>query len=327
MYQLARPLFFRTETQLHAGSGSDLGHIDLPIQREKHTDIPNIQSSSLKGAFRQHIEQFKENGDDIRTQLVFGFDDDGSFSKLPQKVQEHFSDKDSRDYAGSIAFTDARLLLFPIKSYKGIFALATCPRIISQFVKEMQNICGLTIEKNFDFVNLGDKVTIADNDFLKHGNKVILEEYAFEVSTSQNNTVANEFATYLKGFGLGDDIAKRLVVVSDDIFRDFTRLSTEVITRIKINNETGTVQNGALFSEEYLPAESYMYTILAASRVFAAKAKDKNAGIDLKLETANDVLGFVSGKLTEKSIMQIGGNTTLGKGIVQLFPNQLQKSK
>ena len=37
MYKLARPLFLHCQTPLHAGTGQDLGYIDLPIQREKHT--------------------------------------------------------------------------------------------------------------------------------------------------------------------------------------------------------------------------------------------------------------------------------------------------
>ncbi|NLI12590.1 MAG: type III-B CRISPR module RAMP protein Cmr4, partial [Peptococcaceae bacterium] len=40
MYKLARPLFFMCETSLHAGSGNDLGIVDLPIQRERHTSFP-----------------------------------------------------------------------------------------------------------------------------------------------------------------------------------------------------------------------------------------------------------------------------------------------
>lgn len=35
MFQTSKPLFFICETPLHAGSGSDLGIVDLPIQREK----------------------------------------------------------------------------------------------------------------------------------------------------------------------------------------------------------------------------------------------------------------------------------------------------
>ena len=76
MYTLAKPLFFRTETPMHAGSGNDLGHI-VPIQREKHTNFPNVQSSSLKGAFREHIEKNVANSnpeDKISVHLTFGYD-------------------------------------------------------------------------------------------------------------------------------------------------------------------------------------------------------------------------------------------------------------
>ena len=37
-------------TPCHAGSGSSMGIVDLPIQRERHTNWPVIQSSGVKGA-------------------------------------------------------------------------------------------------------------------------------------------------------------------------------------------------------------------------------------------------------------------------------------
>ena len=60
MYKNAKPLFFMCETPLHAGSGSDLGIVDLPIQRERHTNFPKVESSSLKGALREGFENGKE---------------------------------------------------------------------------------------------------------------------------------------------------------------------------------------------------------------------------------------------------------------------------
>ena len=88
MYQLAKPFFITCETPMHAGSGSDLGVIDLPIQRERHTSYPKIESSSLKGSIRQYFEEkYKENKLDIeedkkkkqdklvKIHQVFGYDD------------------------------------------------------------------------------------------------------------------------------------------------------------------------------------------------------------------------------------------------------------
>ena len=46
-------------TPCHAGSGSSMGVVDLPIQRERHTNWPMIQASGVKGAFRANFEKYK----------------------------------------------------------------------------------------------------------------------------------------------------------------------------------------------------------------------------------------------------------------------------
>ena len=67
-------------TPCHAGSGSALGVVDLPIQRERHTNWPVIQASGVKGAFRANFERYyqivfhaffqAEHGGDVLHQLV-----------------------------------------------------------------------------------------------------------------------------------------------------------------------------------------------------------------------------------------------------------------
>ena len=52
MFDATRLLFIYVDTPLHAGSGRGLGAIDLPIQRERTTQYPMIQASSLKGKLR-----------------------------------------------------------------------------------------------------------------------------------------------------------------------------------------------------------------------------------------------------------------------------------
>ena len=47
MFQKANLLFLYTETPLHVGSGSSLGTVDLPIQREHHTNLPMVQLSLI----------------------------------------------------------------------------------------------------------------------------------------------------------------------------------------------------------------------------------------------------------------------------------------
>ena len=56
MFKDIHPFFLVCESALHVGSGHDLGFVDLPIQREKHTGFPKIESSGLKGCIREAFE-------------------------------------------------------------------------------------------------------------------------------------------------------------------------------------------------------------------------------------------------------------------------------
>jgi len=126
MFKLAKPLFLICETPLHAGSGDSLGVVDLPIQRERHTGFPKIEASSLKGALRESfevkIEDRKNKNLFSDVYSLFGPEDDDA--KLNPR-------------SGSLAFTDARLLFFPVKSVKGVYAYVTCPLILEKFIKEL----------------------------------------------------------------------------------------------------------------------------------------------------------------------------------------------
>ena len=42
-------VFYRNETPLHMGTGTELGVVDLPIQREKHTGFPKGRHRVSKG--------------------------------------------------------------------------------------------------------------------------------------------------------------------------------------------------------------------------------------------------------------------------------------
>lgn len=321
MYQKAKPLFLICETPLHAGSGSDLGIVDLPIQRERHTSFPKIEGSSLKGALREAVEQkvnsksFNDFNDaDVKIHRVFGYDNGGIDDKekdsngktAKSRLDDALGGK--TDFAGAIGFTDARLLLFPIKSMKGVFAWVTCPKALKQFETDMKLSEGITTPE------LPSENTVATDNSIcisKSKKKVVLEEYTFSIE--EDNKV-NELGKWLAKHLFNDDgsywcekVKKDIIVLSDNDFKDFVNLSTEVITRTKISNETGTVdkENGALFTEEYLPSESVMYSLVLAHQEFR-----KGSSF-----TANEVLNFFGENLNE--IVQIGGSATIGKGLVR----------
>lgn len=318
MYKLAKPLFLLCESPLHAGSGSDLGIVDLPIQRERHTGFPKIESSSLKGALRERFEGVLGPKNDGLL-ATFGPDSGGN---------------DWETYASSIGFTDARLLLFPVKSMRGVFAWITCPRVLDRFIEDMKSA---GVELGFTTTPAANTMPSTASLRIKEGsNAIILESYKFEPSTEDENT--KDFANWMmahvfKGSGpyWMQKAAQDIVVLSNDDFTDFVNLSTEVVTRTQIDNQTGTVKGGALFTEEYLPEESVMYSLVLAAPVFPGTEKVKIPKLNGKPgATESDVMSFFKtaledsgdGKINNR--FQLGANKTLGKGLIRTqFINNL----
>jgi CRISPR-associated protein Cmr4 len=331
MFRQATPLFLICETPLHAGSGDDLGVVDLPIQRERHTSFPKIEGSSLKGSLREAFEnKLTEIEERKKIHLAFGYDD-----KTPEEkaVKEHFGD--DKQFQGALGFTDARLLLFPVKSMKGVFAWITCKRVLEQF------------RKDFELSDCKDQIAVPNDSTVPKGcallfkkndaNHVVLEEYTFKVTEEDITTqLASCLATWLFDSGTywHTHLSKNLVVLSDDDFTDFVNLSTEVITRTKIDNAIGTVQDRALFTEEYLPSESVLYSLALLSSLFH-KAKTvepfmgyiKKQGLNadnpqIEDQVRRDEDAEVAAVRTffEKvpPVVQIGGNVNIGKGLVRI---------
>jgi CRISPR-associated protein Cmr4 len=293
-----KPFFIKVITPLHVGSGSDLGVVDLPIQREAHTGFPKIEASSLKGAIRSEFENKAQNGDEKKKiHIVFGCDD-------CEKELPNIFTSENKDFSGALGFSDARILFFPVKSVKGVFAYITCPMVLKRFKDDIA-ICGKNIQEGFDIpldtVEGNECIILDDKCKIDNTNSVILEEYSFTIKETKTKD-------YIKIPNL-DIENERIVIVSDDNFTHFVKNSTDVITRTKIDNITGTVAQGALFTEEYLPSETVMYSLAIANKPF-------NNESDLTDE--NSVMKYFTDKFKENNIIQIGGNSTLGKGIVKI---------
>lgn len=321
MFKLAKLFFIVCETPLHCGSGNDIGIVELPIQREKHTDFPKIEGSSLKGGIR---EAFEESGKEekIGNSKVKIADTD--------TISLVFGPAEGADHAGSLGFSDARLLLFPVKSMKGVFAWVTCQKILERFKNDL-SLAAKSFSKSLkdfgiDFEIPRKATTPKDCALFIKDDKIVLEEYTFAITKdTDGNGNCTKLAKWLSKniFPANNNdysywrgkIEKDIVILSDDDFRDFATLSTEVITRTKINNETGTVQSGALFTEEYLPAETILYSLAFTTPIFKEKENDKGIFKQNGKKEEELVMEFFEKGLPE--IIQLGGNATIGKGIVR----------
>lgn len=309
-------ILYKCETPLHVGSGTELGVVDMPIQREIHTGFPKVEASGIKGAFRNDFSSSSEEDIKTCTNIFFGNENE---------------DKDA--HAGSLEFTDARILLFPVKSARGIFAWITCPFVINRFISDL-SINGIN---KIAIDDVGEKIKpledeaiiLSENEsniILNYENDkyILLEEFGYRASNHKNifdslienmkhedsekkdKSCANE--DYIV-----DKLSKDIVVVNDEAFSYFVNMSTEVNTRIKIG-VNGVVKDGHLFTEEYVPEETIMYNFIDIN--------DDSLKIYINDDSLKDedIKSKWTGYLDSKKYLQLGGNSTLGKGIVSVNP-------
>jgi Uncharacterized protein predicted to be involved in DNA repair (RAMP superfamily) len=296
-------------TPLHIGAGQGLGHVDLPIVREAHTNFPYIPGTSLKGALRNwEINQLARERGEKPSQLEEKLTDKDKFDPEDRDIvrlakifgtagevaeqDKEALEKGKEIGAGKVLFSDAYIVLFPVKSAKGIFSLTTCPYVINRFFELLgidQRVEDVPEGKVKVLSTNGHKNLIKDN---KDNNKykLLLEEFVFEAEESEE---LKKFVE-LVGTFVGEEKKQRIVCVNDTDFMDFVSNYTEVRTHIKINLDTGTVEEGALWTEEYVPAES----VFAFSLVFLEE-------VDFSLDP-------------DFHLFHLGGDITTGKGFVKV---------
>lgn len=276
---MANILFLYTESSLHAGTGSTVSVVDLPIQRERTTQYPMVAGSGLKGALRnQYI------GDQAVT--IFGPDTD--------KADAH---------AGAVSVGDARILLFPVQSLIGVFAFATSHHVLSRLLRD----AGVSF-KLPNAPTSGSALVTTNSDLLA-GAKVVLEEFSFNATKSaeldkvaawlsQNALPQGEEYNFWRG-----KLQSSLIVLPDNDFRDFCQTSTEISTRVRLERGTKTVAQGALWTEERLPADSLLYSPVVI-----------NAARDGSGASANDIATLIGQGVPPR--IQLGGDETTGSGFV-----------
>lgn len=305
MFDAADIMSLYAETPLHPGTGAGGGVIDLPIQRERHTDIPLIQGTSLKGVLRDAArrdaakKKLGQPGED-QIREVFGPDVGGG-----------------DDFGGALSATDARLLLFPVRSLAGIFVWVTCPFVIDRLARDLEWAGRLT---TIGTLTTGNKVANGEawigsnnNSPLKNQVPLMLEEDDYKVVDKSEVDI---FATAVKTLfpkttahkPFENRLDTHLAIVSDCDFRRLVKTGTDVVTRIKLNTrKTTTGDGGNMWMEEFLPSDCFFYSLLLAmpTRKLAGSAS---------FACGRGVLDFVKTIIVDRTIIQIGGDETVGRG-------------
>lgn len=103
-----------------------------------------------------------------------------------------------------------------------------------------------------------------------------------------------------------------LVLLPDEDFGYFVKNATVVEPHVRINDTTGTADDGGLFYTENLPPES----LLIASLVATVERSGRENGMKAKDVLGTMLKGDEKHKGLNGQLVQIGGDATTGRGQV-----------
>lgn len=291
-----RIYWLHTLSPTHVGTGRGAGYIDLPIHRDKVTNWPLIPGSTFKGVWASSFNGSVEKRSTPSLRAAFGLAGVG----------------DQTANSGSLIPTDARLVCLPIRSFKGTFAWCTSPLAL-QFLQRDLDMAGMKGIPNAPGNLAEGQIHTDPGTVLADNGRIYLEDLDFE---QKNCGTAAAWARMLAESVFPDEaqaawreqFQRRFAVVPNDVFDFFTETGTEVTARVKINDEQKTVQQGALWNEESLPAETILCGVIACDRVYRSK--------DEKGETLTEQ-GLLNEYASQPCTLQIGGKATIGRGRVR----------
>ncbi|MDC0741484.1 type III-B CRISPR module RAMP protein Cmr4 [Polyangium mundeleinium] len=289
-----RPYLLHALSPLHVGTGQAVDVIDLPIARMRSTGVPLVPGSAIKGVLRE--EQRRRRGEADATFLAL-------FGPL-RKIKGPEGDTDF-DHAGAVVASDARLLALPVRSFRGTFALVTSPLLLQWARRDLEGVAGLPGPiAPFD----GPRALVSREPKNQHTDgKVYLED--LDLEAKKDERVASWSKFLLERFPEAERgvFEGRLVVVDDETMTFLWETATQVDTRIRIDPERGTVAEGALWTEESLPAETLLVGVLAADRSY-------KKGVEMRAEAVLDAA------LDKLEYVQFGGKATIGRGQCRILP-------
>jgi len=294
--------------------GRGVGVVDLPVQRDA-LGFPTIFASSLKGPLRATFDRLLGERDKGCTDIIFG----------PSVGREEDY------YAGAFSPLDAKLLLLPVRSLIGVYALTTSPIMLNNFVTylEAATHAGVSEQSIKDLLEdlrktIEEAKTLGKDEVLV--SKEAREKICLNINGKDTVILADEFRLSLKESsiigGLSNklefDEGWRLAVVHDDLMvNSLLERSLLRQTRAALETETKKVKRGALWTEEDLPPQTILYTVFFYSdprtktdTCQELRSKSNATGVKELLEKTIFPSGF--------GYMIFGGHETVGRGVAKL---------
>ncbi len=233
-------MIIETKTNLHVGSGDmNFDIVDKRVQRDSISALPIINSSSFKGALRNH----------------FDYVDEGSCMKVEDRLDFIFgAEEDScgNGSQGYVKFLDSYLLFLPLRSDKRAFYHVTSK-------KNLQSFCSFYEELGYDMVCIKEQVNKLDDDTIFDYDEAYIEDELCLKST-ENISVLEEI------FG-----KINIAIFSDEKFNEAVN-HLPIIARNKLKD--GKSQN--LWYEEIEQIKSIFYTTMLDYSSYGCRVLNKS---------------------------------------------------
>ncbi len=273
-----KKFIFRTIDPVHIGTGgTQLGRVDNSIIREIGTNIPKIPGTSLMGAARAYIEmQISPPKKKNETYENMSNDRKSFFYTFGFAVEE----ENGISMAGTVNISDARIFFFPVYSPdKGPVWITTKKRMNN--VKEGLNKSDTEEEIEY----------FEQNDYAGESINLGWMVLNFEKTVS------------FKSAELKEKVSE-IYVVNEKIFSQLVNSNLEVRTSVAINPETGAAKEGALFTYEAIPRETWLYCDVIENDYHSDKFPIEN----------KSPMDFVEAGFGYFEYLGVGGMTTRGFG-------------
>jgi CRISPR-associated protein Cmr4 len=283
-----QPFLIQAISPLHAGTGQAADIVDQPIARMRATGIPFVPGSSIKGVLRDARSTGAGSLDDRMLAAVFG----------PDSVRS-----DDAAHAGAVSIGDARLLLLPVRSFLGTFAFATSPLLLELARRDLGwNLPVPRPESQHALVPASGSVLL---DVKRR--KVYMQDLDLQANEDPGVAAwADRLATYVAEPTLQRAFLSRFLVIDDDTMAFLWETGTQLDARVRIDDDTRTAAEGALWLEESLPPETILVGVATADR----------SRLDA---VAADGAAMLAKVLCDKpEIIQLGGKATIGRGLCRI---------
>ncbi|MCW1309461.1 MAG: type III-B CRISPR module RAMP protein Cmr4 [Candidatus Nanoarchaeia archaeon] len=285
-------VFGRALDPIHIGAGGyRLGRVDNTIVRDPATDLPKIPGTSISGVMREFYTVYLMESDN---ECKNKSSEKEKRECAEEKVKAIFGDENQK---GILRFYDGQIVFFPVSSIQGIVWITT-KELLEYWLGELKDRNEEAIKIPTEIEN--EAYAIKGIDDSKPLNLGWLLFSLEKIKSEKGVVLPSKMSEWVK----------RIVLVSEKLFSHIVNDSLEVRTSVRIDPQTGTAAERALFTYEAIPRGTVLGFEIVEDNILKNR---RNTLISI-----DNIITVVSPYFR---LLGIGGMGTRGFGRIELVVN------